>query len=226
MYRNFLYKVGKRRCASRRFHRYTKSLFCGKALRERKDRGRCCLRWVREFESKSLSLSEELSELETQVYMSRNRSTEKKEHALRDDGPGETLGGESLSPQGPVVFRALQRGPQRSPEDRTRTLWHRPAKKSWRGAVDNLRLRHPDESLGSLSGLFGKSREGYYSVSREKRLRKELSETEVVSTVKEIRTQAPGIGAYKLFVMLRELYPDEMRGRDWFYRLMHGTILC
>ena len=51
-------------------------------------------------------------------------------------------------------------------------------------------------------------------------MRKELSESEVISTVREIRTQAPGIGAYKLFLMLRELYPQEMIGRDWFYRLM------
>lgn len=48
--------------------------------------------------------------------------------------------------------------------------------KSWRQAVDNLRLRHPKESIGSLSGLFGKTREGYYSVSKEKRMRRELSE--------------------------------------------------
>ncbi len=56
-------------------------------------------------------------------------------------------------------------------------------------------------------------------------MRKELSETEVIATVKEIRTQAPGIGSYKLFLMLRELYPDEMRDRDWFYRLMHENHL-
>ena len=56
-------------------------------------------------------------------------------------------------------------------------------------------------------------------------MRKELSETEVITTVKEIRIQAPGIGAYKLFLMLRELYPEEMRGRDWFYRLMHENHL-
>ena len=31
-------------------------------------------------------------------------------------------------------------------------------------------------------------------------MRKELSETEVITTVKEIRSQAPGIGAYKLFL--------------------------
>lgn len=39
--------------------------------------------------------------------------------------------------------------------------------------------------------------------------------------VRDIRKQAPGTGAYKLFLMLRELYPNEMRGRDWFYRLLH-----
>ena len=62
-------------------------------------------------------------------------------------------------------------------------------------------------------------------MSKEKRLRKELSEAEVIATLKEIRGQAPGIGAYKLFVMLRDLYPKEMRGRDWFYRLMHENHL-
>ena len=45
-------------------------------------------------------------------------------------------------------------------------------------------------------------------------MRKELSESEVVTTVREIRDKAPGIGAYKLFLMLRDLYPQEMRGRD------------
>ena len=73
--------------------------------------------------------------------------------------------------------------------------------------------------------MFGKSREGYYSVNKEKRKRRELSEAEVITTVKEIRGQAPGIGAYKLFLMLRELYPEEMKGRDWFYRLMHENDL-
>lgn len=62
-------------------------------------------------------------------------------------------------------------------------------------------------------------------MSKEKRSRKELTEREVVATVKEIRTQAPGIGSYKLFLMLKDLYPEEMRGRDWFYRLMHENHL-
>ena len=52
-------------------------------------------------------------------------------------------------------------------------------------------------------------------------MQRELSESEIVRTVEEIRTQAPGIGAYKLFLILKDLYPKEMRGRDWFYHIMH-----
>lgn len=79
--------------------------------------------------------------------------------------------------------------------------------------------------MGCLSGLFGKSREGYYCVSAERRRRRDLSDAEIVGTVKSIRSQAPGIGAYKLFVMLKDVYPDEMAGRDRFYRLMHENGL-
>lgn len=56
-------------------------------------------------------------------------------------------------------------------------------------------------------------------------MRRELSEKEILDAVRAIRKEAPGIGAYKLYLMLRELYPDEMRGRDWFYRLMHESHL-
>lgn len=56
-------------------------------------------------------------------------------------------------------------------------------------------------------------------------MRRELSEKEILDTVSSIRREAPGIGAYKLFLMLKELYPGEMRGRDWFYKLMHESHL-
>ena len=101
----------------------------------------------------------------------------------------------------------------------------RSAKKSWRQAVDNLRLRHPETSIGCLSRLFGKTREGYYSVSREKRGRLELRDNEIVAMVKEIRSQAPGLGAYKLFVMLKDIFGVSMPGRDRFYALMHDNGL-
>lgn len=56
-------------------------------------------------------------------------------------------------------------------------------------------------------------------------MRRELSEKEILDTVRDIRHEAPGIGAYKLYLMLKELYPDGMRGRDWFYGLMHESHL-
>jgi transposase InsO family protein len=76
-----------------------------------------------------------------------------------------------------------------------------------------------------LSQLLGKTREGYYSVSREKREAIELTENEIVETVKDLRSQAPGIGAFKLFLILQDIYPDKMVGRDRFYKLMHDHNL-
>ena len=40
-----------------------------------------------------------------------------------------------------------------------------------------------------------------------------------------IRSQDPGIGAYKLYLMLKEAYPCGMRGRDWFYGLLNDCHL-
>lgn len=42
-------------------------------------------------------------------------------------------------------------------------------------------------------------------------MRRELSEKEILDTVRDIRMR-PGIGAYKLYLMLKELYSDQKRG--------------
>ena len=76
-----------------------------------------------------------------------------------------------------------------------------------------------------MSGLFGKTREGYYSVSKSKRNQCVLKEETIVKAVNDIRADAPRIGAQKLLYMLREVYPDLMIGRDRFYRLMHKRHL-
>lgn len=78
---------------------------------------------------------------------------------------------------------------------------------------------------GCPSGLFGKPREGYYSVSRERRHQRVLLETDIVRMVQEIRAQAPGIGAYKLFLILREEYSEKMIVRDKFYGVLHRKHL-
>ena len=59
------------------------------------------------------------------------------------------------------------------------------------GKAGNLRLRHEDASIGCLSGLFGKTREGYYSVSREKRARLELTERSLLEHVRQLALRTP-----------------------------------
>ena len=48
-----------------------------------------------------------------------------------------------------------------------------------------------------------------------------LLECNVVNMVREIRSEAPGIGAYKIFLILRDIYRNKMMGRDRFYDLMY-----
>lgn len=74
-------------------------------------------------------------------------------------------------------------------------------------------------------GLFGKTREGYYSVSEEKRNQPELTETKIVKQARKICAEASGIGAYKMFIMLKDIFIDTMSGRDKFYRIINRNVL-
>jgi putative transposase len=47
----------------------------------------------------------------------------------------------------------------------------------------------------------------------------------VLSLVRDIRQQAPGIGVYKLFLILRDVYGSRVMGRDSFYDLLHRRHL-
>lgn len=88
--------------------------------------------------------------------------------------------------------------------------------------MNGLYLRHERKvSVKILSGLFGKTREGFYSVSMDTLHQRETKESGIVRLTREIRDQAPGIGAFKLFLILKDIYPEQMMGRDSFYRLMH-----
>lgn len=79
--------------------------------------------------------------------------------------------------------------------------------------------------METLCRLFGKTREGYYSVSRERRAQRALTEKEIIEKVREVRSRAPGIGAFKLFLILKEIFLDRMTGRDRFYAMMHKNGL-
>lgn len=87
--------------------------------------------------------------------------------------------------------------------------------------MTSLHTKHPERSIGCLCSLFGKTREGYYSVSKDTLEKRMYTETEILSSVREIRDRAPGIGAYKLFLILKGIFHKEMPGRDWFYSLVH-----
>lgn len=58
-------------------------------------------------------------------------------------------------------------------------------------------------------------------MSKQQRQEKLICAQEIISNVKDIRSQAPGIGAYKLFIMLKDIFPHAMFGRDKFYKLIH-----
>lgn len=91
--------------------------------------------------------------------------------------------------------------------------------------MNRLRQRHPGHSIGCLCELFGKSREGYYSVSLDVLADRLSLEKELESTVRDIRCRAPGIGSCKLFLMLKDVHGERMIGRDRFYRLMRAWHL-
>ena len=52
-----------------------------------------------------------------------------------------------------------------------------------------------------------------------------LLESNMESMVQEIRREDPGIGAYKLFLMLKDIYGKRMFGRDRFYKFLHQKHL-
>ena len=52
-----------------------------------------------------------------------------------------------------------------------------------------------------------------------------LLENNMESMVQEIRREDPGIGAYKLFLMLKDIYGKRMFGRDRFYKFLHQKHL-
>lgn len=64
-------------------------------------------------------------------------------------------------------------------------------------------------------------------MSKDRRLRLELTEGRIVDHVRRLRNEAPGMGAYKMFLILKDIFPDIMPGRDRFYKIVnkHGLTL-
>lgn len=62
-------------------------------------------------------------------------------------------------------------------------------------------------------------------MSRERRNRLRLNERAIVESVRQLRSEAPGIGAYKLFLILKGIFPDAVPGRDRFYDIIRRNHL-
>lgn len=75
--------------------------------------------------------------------------------------------------------------------------------------------------MEKVCGLFGKCRRAYYCHDLEELQERELNKAEIIRMVHELRGLCPGLGCYKLWLMLQDMCPDIMIGRDRFYRLMH-----
>lgn len=73
--------------------------------------------------------------------------------------------------------------------------------------------------------LFGKTRQGYDKVHKvqAERIRRESM---VLKAVNEIRSMDPGIGGYKLWLMVRDMFDkDWVPGRDSFYKILRQNDL-
>ena len=53
----------------------------------------------------------------------------------------------------------------------------------------------------------------------------ELTEKNIVEYARTLRAEAPGIGAYKMFIILKDVFPDIMPGRDRFYKIINKNGL-
>lgn len=79
--------------------------------------------------------------------------------------------------------------------------------------------------MDTLCGLFGNSRQAYYQYKKGY-VGKEIVESIICSAVEVYRSEDPRIGAFKLYLMLCELYGrNQMMGRDSFYKLLRRKKL-
>ena len=54
-----------------------------------------------------------------------------------------------------------------------------------------------------------------------------MTEKKIVDHARQLREEAPGIGAYKMFIILKDIFLDVMPGRDRFYKIIteNGLML-
>ena len=82
-------------------------------------------------------------------------------------------------------------------------------------------MEYPYETMETLCGLFGKSKQAYYKHKRKSFSELEI-EQEVLSIVATYRAEMPLIGGLKLYWLTRSVLGDALgMGRDKFLQLLH-----
>ena len=82
-------------------------------------------------------------------------------------------------------------------------------------------MEYPSETIGTLCGLFGKSKQAYYKHKRKSFSELEV-EQEVLSIVATYRSDMPLIGGLKLYHLTHNVLKDALgMGRDKFLDLLH-----
>ena len=81
--------------------------------------------------------------------------------------------------------------------------------------------------MGSLTGLFGYSRQSYYNGVKDDEFAENAIEPLIVEKAKEYRAKNPGLGCTKLYLIIKELFEKTncMPGRDAFIDLLRRNGL-
>ena len=92
-----------------------------------------------------------------------------------------------------------------------------------------LRQECPKAGIGTLTGLFGYSRQSFYNGVKENEFAENAIEPLIVEKAKDYRKDNPGLGCAKLYLVIKEMFDQTgcMPGRDAFIELLrrHGLMV-
>ena len=90
-----------------------------------------------------------------------------------------------------------------------------------------LREECPKTGLGTLTGLFGYSRQSFYNGVKEDEFAENALEPLIVEKARDYRKDNPGLGCAKLYLVIKRLFEQTgcMPGRDAFIELLRQNGL-
>ena len=104
---------------------------------------------------------------------------------------------------------------------------HPDKKKIWHQTASLLREECPKTGLGTLTGLFGYSRQSFYNGVKEDEFAENALEPLNVEKARDYRKDNPGLGCAKLYLVIKKLFEQTgcMPGRDAFIELLRQNGL-